>query len=439
MKRSGPLLLWTLIIGGGLAGCPATPDDLVARHTFDHSVENGITVAHSSAIPRYEGELFAYERVVVLKEDEREESLFVRGEPPYIDENGYFYMADNSPSDFPSTSCIMVYDPNGVFQFSFGKPGYGPGDMIHPRILRVGDGRLLTYDPYQRRFSLYTTDGGLLEINSLPSWKGVGWVASCYHAPGDRYIVPARRRTEREDDSTTLRSAVTVFGAEWDTVCTIIGEELPATIRGISSTVGEMTIGSSVSVPFGPRPLAVYSEHHGILMTSGVRPEIDLFDLDGIRRAKLTIDLPPRVVTDEDRQLHEAPIRKNLTEGRPEFRNLYRAELEALEYPEHMRYWSDLEVDDSGFIWLEIPGYVTAFEHGEDAVLYHVLSPEGEYLGITRLPTHRRGRTRLTKGFLTVVEMDEETGEKEIVAYRISPAVPGFVYPWSSAGNPDCQ
>jgi hypothetical protein len=429
MKHSGPLLLWALVLGAGLTGCASPSDDTIAGHTFERYAEDGVTVAHSSVIPRYEGELFTYERAVVLKEDEREESLVVRGEPPYVDDRGFFYMADNSPSDFPSTSCIMVYDPNGDFRFSFGTTGYGPGDMIHPRILRVGDGQIETYDPYQRRFSLYATDGGLHEITSLPSWKGVGWVPGCYHTSDDRYIVPAVRRTQREDDSSIQRSAVTVFSTEWDTLCTILGEPLPGALRSVSSGVGEFTIVGSSPMPFGPRPVARYSEHHGILMTSGRLPEIDLFDLDGTHRVKIRIDLPPRFVTAEDRQRYESPIEEDMAETRPEFRDYYKARLESLEYPEHMRYWSDLEVDDSGLIWLEIPEYVTAFQHGEDAVLYHVLSPEGEYLGITRLPTHRRGRTRLTKGFLTVVEMDQETGEKEIVAYTMRPAVAGLIYP----------
>jgi hypothetical protein len=182
-------------------------------------------------------------------------------------------------------------------------------------------------------------------------------------------------------------------------------------------------------MPFGPGPVAVYSDLHGVLLTSGKEPVIDAYSLEGTHTMRIRIDLPPRPVTDEDRRRHETPIKERLAESRPELKVFYKAELDALEYPEHMRYWSGLEVDDAGFIWIEIPEYVTALEHGEDAVLYYVLSPEGEYLGITRLPTYRRGRTRLTKGYLTVVEMDRETGEKEIVAYRIRPAVPEFIYP----------
>lgn len=426
MRLSCARFIRIILLGGAISYCASPPDDSAPGHTFEVYIESDVIIARSSGIPKYKGELFTYERAVVLQEDEREESLFVRGDPPYIDERGFFYMTDNSPSDYPSTSCIMVYDPDGIFQFSFGKPGQGPGDMIHPEILQVSNGEIETYDPYQRRFSVYATDGGLLRIVSVSTWKGVGWVQTCYHASDGRYVVPAKRRIPVGDNWNLDQSAVTVFSAEWDTLCTILGEPLygrPIITRGASySITGSFT-------PFGPSPLAAYSNRHGILMTTGKDPVINIHDLDGTYRKQVRIDLQPRSVTAEDCQRFEEPLREQLAESPPALKDRYKARLEALEYSEYMRYWSGLEVDESGFIWIKIPEYVTAPEHGKDAVLYYVLSPEGEYLGTTRLPTYRRGRTRLTKGFLMVVESDRETGEKEIVAYRIRPAVPGFVYP----------
>ena len=103
--------------------CGSVPDDAAPGHHFRTSVEDGVTVAFSSGIPKYDTELFRYEEWFVIREDEREESLLVRPEPGTLDEQGFLFVPDSSPSDWPSVSRICVYDSTGVFQFAFGQPG----------------------------------------------------------------------------------------------------------------------------------------------------------------------------------------------------------------------------------------------------------------------------------------------------------------------------
>ncbi len=92
-----------LFLGYALTGCTSSPDDSAIGHTFNVSVVDGVTIARSTAIPRYEEELFTYEQITVLQEDDREESLLVRGSPPSVDDRGWYYVPDSSPSDYPST------------------------------------------------------------------------------------------------------------------------------------------------------------------------------------------------------------------------------------------------------------------------------------------------------------------------------------------------
>ena len=434
-----------LLVSGLLANCSADRREDASGHIFRTSVENGLEIVYSSGTPKYDGEIFAYERTIALKEDERETSLIVRGDPPVMDERGNLYMPDNSPSDYPSTSRIMVYDAEGSFLFAFGQPGQGPGDMIHPQILHVAGGEIATYDPHQRRFSFYDTGGNLRRIESLPSWKGVGWVRTCYLAGEGRFVVPARRATasvmEQFTEGSLERSesqlALTVFSAEWDTLCTILGEPVPGPKVTRYEGSDGMSYGIGASPQFTPGPMANYSSRHGIIATTGQEPTLEVYDLQGIPRLRIRIDLPRRAVTEEDRRRVSDPLTTSMLEARDaREKDYYKARLESLEFPEYMGYWTSVEVDDFGFIWIEIPGYVSAPEYDEDAVRYRVLSPEFEYLGITQLPTYRRGRTRLTRGYLTVVEMDRETGEKEVVAYRIVSAHAGLVYPGEQTPPP---
>jgi hypothetical protein len=198
-----------------------------------------------------------------------------------------------------------------------------------------------------------------------------------------------------------------------------------------------MSYGIGAYRQFTTGPMATYSSRHGIIATTGQEPTLDVYDLQGNRRSRIRIDLPRRAVIEEDRRRVEDPLTESMLEARnTREKEYYKARLESLDFPEYMGFWTGVEVDDFGFIWIEIPEYVTAPEYGEDAVRYHVLSPGFEYLGITQLPTYRRGRTRLTRGYLTVVEMDRETGEKEVVAYRIVPTHPGLAYPGEETPPP---
>jgi hypothetical protein len=55
-----------------------------------------------------------------------------------------------------------------------------------------------------------------------------------------------------------------------------------------------------------------------------------------------------------------------------------------------------------------------------------VISPEGEYLGITKRPM---GRTEVFGGRLLVNYSDSETGEFTLTVYDIRPIVRGLKYP----------
>jgi hypothetical protein len=83
-------------------------------------------------------------------------------------------------------------------------------------------------------------------------------------------------------------------------------------------------------------------------------------------------------------------------------------------------------VDEDGYFWLYgFPEY--ELEDPYDAPpAFLVLSPEGELLGRTTTP---ESRGSISRGHYCVLRADPDTGEITPVVYRISSAVPGFVYP----------
>jgi hypothetical protein len=82
-------------------------------------------------------------------------------------------------------------------------------------------------------------------------------------------------------------------------------------------------------------------------------------------------------------------------------------------------------VDDRGYIWLEVPEWDEDFTGEGEGCLYHLLSPEGEFLGIIRAPA----AGRIMKGHLLGVLKDSQTGADIYAAWRLVAQSEGFIYP----------
>ena len=95
-----------------------------------------------------------------------------------------------------------------------------------------------------------------------------------------------------------------------------------------------------------------------------------------------------------------------------------------LKLPEHKAYWSGVIVDDAGFYWLRPPEQM--FGEYEAVCDWLVLSPDGEFLGRTRLMTNE---VNVCHGHLLTIQENEETGAQDLIVYEIRPLVRGLRYP----------
>ena len=88
-------------------------------------------------------------------------------------------------------------------------------------------------------------------------------------------------------------------------------------------------------------------------------------------------------------------------------------------------FWGMVEIDSEGYFWLDLSLHPE--ETSGDFHTFMVLSPEGEYLGMTTRPYGPNAH--IARGRMYILEQDAETGEIVPAIYGIRPAVRGFAYP----------
>jgi hypothetical protein len=86
--------------------------------------------------------------------------------------------------------------------------------------------------------------------------------------------------------------------------------------------------------------------------------------------------------------------------------------------------WSSVLVDDAGYIWL-LDVWSAHQRSDDEGFNYHVVDPEGRYLGLAELPA-RRAQIRDNR-LMTILE-DPISGEAVPTVFSITSAVPGLVY-----------
>ncbi len=402
-----PLLLSIACSGGDI-----TP----GAHRFTRSEEEGIPVSLSAGSPKYEGELFAYEEVGRLEQDEsREETLLFRASQYLLGEDGWYYVSDTG------NGRIAVFDEQGHFQRSMGRKGAGPGEFQYPQILDIRDGVIVTYDMQNRRAGRFRTDGTFLEhINPPISIMA----ARLIHPLADgRRVLLTSDSEGGPGDVTRMKTTCLVVSAEGDTLASVA---TPWTEMGRMMVVGN--VGFSNRKMYSPQSAVDFRPGIGILGWDNSRPELIWYDLDGQVARIHRLDWAPEPIGEAARagmrRSREYPL-ENLE--REEMRPMYEAQLKHLEIADVYPFWSSLMVDDAGYHWLRRALDYAAWEPDWTYNFsFEVLSPEGEYLGRTTFPIYSGN---LSRGHLLTVQEDEVTGETAYIIYRLRPLPEGLIYP----------
>jgi hypothetical protein len=171
--------------------------------------------------------------------------------------------------------------------------------------------------------------------------------------------------------------------------------------------------------------MALYHPTHGIVLSMSVSPELEIYDLNGHKSRVIRIKMDPEPVTETDKDNARQSLLQNVSQSSEAIKQMMETQAERMQFAEKKAFWGMAEIDDNGYFWLDLslaPAIGTGTTHD-----FRVLSPDGEYLGITSRP-HGTGAV-VSHGRLLILEENPESGEILPAVYRIVPAVDGLKYP----------
>ena len=408
------ILLLSLTLVPVLASCSTKR---TRSHSFEVIYEDGVHVATNTGGPKYSEELFQYEKVLELQQDESNpESLLHNATSLFTDKAGFFFVEDQF------NVRIAVFDPTGHYVRSIGRKGNGPGEFSMMWKLMGLNGDVLTiYDLSLARTTLYRTDGTLLDVFSYS--KAIS-LASSQHRTPEGYLVIINEPFQIQDNLRYSGVGFLTLSAEMDTLGSAETPLVPTMCRYLVPVMG-IEQSFWIPMPYAPHPEAVYVAGRGVLLSTGAEPILFWYALDGTLIQKVLLDLPDPTLTEREKDAYLEALDRRIEELEGRRKESQIAIRKGLIFPEAKAYWSITAVDDAGYVWLGIPESPEERERAGGGRIYRLLSPEGEYLGITRAPA--RGLV-MGRRLLAVIT-DPETDEDIPTVWRLVPAVKGFIYP----------
>jgi len=397
-----------------LSNCSDTPE---AEHSFTELTDEGIPVARNRGGPEHDGELFRYEPVVTLHQDEEHpDSFLYQGRSFLRTVKGFFLGRDGRYYVNDSGSArIVVFGTDGQFERSIGRRGQGPGEFMICELIDLSDGILKSVDYNLHRTTHYRTDGRLID-----TFPGRGR----FNIGPDLFFSLTHPSRYDQNGHLWMGSGFLVTDAAGDTVGTTALQQVR--INYEFETPGHGKGGKSrPPVPYTDRPFGLYVPDGSVLLTDGVNPVLMWYRLDGSIRKKIETGIPPRPVTPQERDRFFRDLDSQIRVA-DDNQQVYLGWLkDAVVFPQYRTLWNHISVDDAGYIWLE--GFEMEFERHDrgGGHTYYLFSPEGEFLGSTRAPA----AGRITRGFFLGEVTDPETDRVEFAVWRLIPRIEGFVYP----------
>ncbi len=391
------------------------------RHAFEVEEIDGVLTAVNTGGSKYSEELFSYEKVLELQQDpDNPESFLNNAESFTMGEDGHFYVQDNG-------NCrIAVFDRDGIYVRSIGGPGNGPGEFSNYWRLRNIEGNELDlYDYMQQRITIYSCDGTLLDVHTLQ--LGGAPSSDQFRNPDGSFLLMSQP-DEYHDGIRYARARVLTLTSDLDTLWVAETPLVPAAFQFIVSMLGE-EMPFWRRMPYASEPMSEYVAGRGIFLSTGVEPALWWYDLKGAFIREIRVGLQPRPVTSDDKQTYRDQLNRQIEEDESKSGGTQlsptRAILDALEFPENKAHWNSMYVDDAGYIWLRLSESGEERENAGGGWGYYVLNPEGEHLGITRMPA----RGQIVRKYLHAFVTDPETDEDVPTVWRLIPKATQFKYP----------
>ena len=418
MRWTRRRLAWLALLSL-LPGCEEDPP---GAHGFRVFSEGGVPVALTTGGPRWTGEIFDFELHLCLQEDEEDASTLYKPSGFDVDDRGWFYVADDG------NDRIAVFDSAGRYVRAMGRSGEGPGELDWIQAPELLEGVLSVLDRSLSRITRFATDGTLLDIRPVALDELITTAQAYWDLKGGRgLLLRLERRGREEDMGEDARAALVALDREGDTLW---GHRTPweplLTLEWMEFEGSRLPV--PTAIPWAGLPTADYHPDHGILVSPGTGPHLHLLGEAGDTLLRIRVEISPEAPTEADLEEAESAVRASIREfDEPLFGALHGAHLSALTHPPEFKApWTEVHLDDAGFVWLRLPD-LRDYSSEPAPLRFRVLSPEGEYLGITTTP--EASWVRPSRGRLLVESADSLTGVPKLCAYTIRPRVEGLAYP----------
>jgi len=399
-----------------LVACASEETD--TGYTFKILQDEGFTIAETSGGPKFEGELFAYDEILRLEQDEQiMGSLLTMPRTVLMDDAGRFYVEDGDADR------IVCFDESGHYLSQIGRQGEGPGEYRTPHLHAIQNGAVIIEDGRIHRVSRFSTDGTFLNSVRIPRTGMV--LQECCFGPDDELILLGDFQRGFRDEYRFNTAVAFVYSSEGERLASVQSDSVK---QSYFYRLEEYSTSSIAPVYFSSWPNVLYHPVHGLVMTSGLEPSLQCFDLQGRLQRKIRLDTPPQPVTSAEREAVHSHLREWIRQAENDrSRAVRQKQLELSEFQNPKAYFTVRFIDEYGYIWASRPFVqYRRTSTGEPPAEYLVFSPEGEYLGDTDLPMPS---PQLLRDHIASRQEDEETGAIDIVIYVIRPIAPGFHYP----------
>ena len=418
---------WWIVAIVILTACSSHSDK--TQHSFQVFEEDGVQVAITSGGPKYTGELFTYEKVMVLDTEQSEDTLLFRPTQFMADDAGNMYINDTG------IGSILVFDATGRYTHQIGRMGSGPGESIYGQIQLIHDGMIQFYGIKERRTTRFNPDGTIVDITTMPARIDLFGNTDFIILPDNRQLLLTNEtqigdnntpKGTKFSDSEIQRWGAIILSKDGDRISAAYTPWIPVS-KMIEINYAGSVYASPVPIAFGPQPAALYHPTHGIVLSLSEQPILEIYDPTGRKTRMIRIELDPEPVTTADRNR----VRQIFLEDaeRPAGQSGKPVDWESManQYPfaDQKAFWGMAEIDVDGYFWLDMSLPPETMDG--DVHTFMVLNPEGEYLGTTSRPYH--SSTSISGGRLYILEEDPESGEILPTIYRINPAVRGLIYP----------
>ena len=410
-----------------LTACSSQSDQ--THHSFHVFEENGVQVAVTSGGPKYTGELFTYEKLMVLDTEQSGDTILFRPTQFMADDAGNMYINDTG------LGSILAFDATGRYTHMIGRTGSGPGESIYGQIQLIHDGMIQFYGIKERRTTRFNPDGNIVDITTMPARIDLFGNTDFIILPDNGQLILTNETQIGDKDTPKGTKVVDNEIQRWGAIIlSKDGERINAAFtpwihvsKMIDVNVGGSVYASPVQIAFGPQPTALYHPTHGIVFSLSEQPILEIYDLTGRKIRMIRLDLDPEPVTPADRYRVRQIFLEDSEQSTGESEKPVDWVSMANQYPfaDQKAFWGMAEIDDDGFFWLDLSIEPESLDG--DIHEFMVVSPEGEYLGNTSRPY--RPETHISNGLMYLLEDDPETGEILPTIYRIKPAVEGFDYP----------